>query len=810
MPGEVTIDFGIDLGTTNSNIAVFADGELKIIKCGDTDADVTPSVVSRAGSREFIGAAARNRLVTHPGTTFSEFKRDIGTTTTYLLPDGARVGPEELSAAVLRSLLEDAFAFAKVNVTAAVITVPAAFNAAQIAATLRAGEMAGLAHVETLQEPIAAALAYGLERSGDGVYLVFDLGGGTFDSALLRCAGGVFSVINHRGDNDLGGGKWDSAIVDRVLLPKLLELEYKVETARDRKSELFKLLKSRAEVARLELSRKESTSFTFTIGDEEDRPLPDDISITRLEFEPLIESDLSRCLDFCRELLEDAGLSPSAIDRLILVGGPTRTPALRTAVESIGVEVAAGVDPMTIVARGAAVYAASRPRPVVAPSAVETAVFQLTYDAMVEGDKDQVVVGLKLERAPEGSNVSTVRVDAADGSWKSGSITMEDDGAIITVKLGGSAVSDFRISALTSDQTPLDVIPNSFSVTRGVAAGAAPVNHSIGVGVDAALGGDGVSVDSIVSRGSTMPVFIRRTYRTTRIVTPREPDADPIHLLFLEGESDVPERNLKVGEIVIQSDEITRPLPANSEIEVSIRWEQGQDPKASAYIPFLDQQFDSVLTMQNMALPDVGALEEQVAKIRGRIEGGLDPSDERSGQLREIETRLADARKGDAAAAHSAAAGVGPLLDAIEAESGDELKKAAEAELQEAEEWARDIVAKHGTAEDQAGLESLIKEARGAVAGGTHRDIDFRRDRVMQHAYGVVLRQPGFWIGQFSELSEKAGESSDPVRAGELIQRGNVALNQQDIAELTNIVRELWNLFPDSSDPMRSFGIRKT
>ena len=225
MPGDVTVDFGIDLGTTNSSIAVFYDDSPQIIKSAATIADVTPSFVTFAEGREWIGAAAKTRLAMHPDSTFFEFKRKIGTTHRETLPDGRLIAPEELSAKVLRSLKEDAFSMTGSELTAAIITVPAAFDAAQIAATRTAGEMAGISHVETLQEPIAAALAYGFDQSGDGTFLVFDLGGGTFDAALLQCKGGIFAVVDHRGDNYLGAGKWDSAIVDQLVMPTLASLE---------------------------------------------------------------------------------------------------------------------------------------------------------------------------------------------------------------------------------------------------------------------------------------------------------------------------------------------------------------------------------------------------------------------------------------------------------------------------------------------------------------------------------------------------------------------------------------------------------
>lgn len=813
MLGDVTIDIGIDLGTTNSAIAVFDAGMSKIIKSQATawQADVTPSVVSIAGTREWVGAAAKERLVDHPQATFYEFKRTIGTTTTYPLLEGGRITPEDLSARILRSLRQDAFEETGVDITAAVITVPAAFDTAQIAATRNAGHSAGFQHVETLQEPIAAALAYGFDRTSDGMFLIFDLGGGTFDAALLRCVGGVFSVVNHRGDNDLGGGKWDAAIIDMVVLPNLDSMGYTLASARDRHSSTFRRLKPKAEKARIELSRKETTSFEFPVSmaDDNGRPFPDDLQLSLAEFEPLIDQNLSDCVTACQELLQEGGVRASDVSKIVLVGGPTRTPALRRAIEGLGIELATMVDPMTVVARGAAVYAASRTRPVVAASGIkESALFQLVYDAMVERDKDEALIGVKLERSPTTIEVAGIRIVAVDGSWDSGSVRLDNGNAIVSAKLIAPGIATFRLTASAADGTSIPATPDKFSVTRAVAAAPAPINHSIGLAVDHVEGS--ATFEKIVNRNTTMPVFERRTFRSTRLVSPREPEADPIRLLFLEGESNVPERNLKVGEIVITFDVITRPLPADSEIEIVLRWEQGQDPKVSAYIPYLDQQFSSVLTMQNKQLPDIDLLEDQVAQIRATLGQEVSSSDARGKRLHELEVRLADARHGDAAAAHSAAAQIGPLLDAIEADSSSELRDAAVAQLEQAEEWARAITAKFGTPEDQGNLETLINEARGSVAGGSHRDVDYRRDRIIVHTWRVIFRQPGFWVEELAELATKAASSTDPVRAGALIQQGQAALEQQKLDELQAAVRALWQLFPTSSNAIQSYGIRPT
>ena len=546
--------------------------------------------------------------------------------------------------------------------------------------------------------------------------------------------------------------------------------------------------------------------------DDQGAALPNQVDISLHDLEPLIEPSLARAVDLCHELLRGANVQAASVSKLILVGGPTRTPALRRAVESLGIETAMMVDPMTVVARGAAVYAASRTRPVVLSTAPqESAVIQLIYDAMVEPSKGEIDVGLRVEREPQGG-VASVRIRAADGSWDSGNVALDEGAAIVPVTVIATGTAHFDVSATSPQGASVPVSPETFTITRAVASAAAPVNHSLGVGVDTALGADasssgaGDTYDRMVERGTTMPIYEARTYRTTRAVSPGDQGSDPIRLLFLEGESSLAARNLVVGEILISAEKITRPLPANSEVQIVLRWEEGEDPHASAYIPFLDQQFSEVLDIQHKQLPDVAELERQVADVRARI--GSDASSGEHGRLlREMDIRLEDARKGDPAAVHSAAAQLGPLLDQVEESASPELASAAVERMEATVAELQPIVSQHGSYDENQIMDTLIVEARGAASGGSHRDIDHRTDRIADHYWRVMMQQPAFWIESFKNLTEKASHSSDPVQAGALIEQGQAAIDRGDIPGLIDVVRTLRKLFPEY-DVSVGFGIR--
>src|SRR4051812_20719932 len=346
---------GIDLGTTNSVVAVLEGGEPTVIPNAE-GARTTPSVVAFAKSGEvLVGEVAKRQAVTNIDRTIRSVKRQMGTDWSQKIDD-KDFTPQQISAFVLQKLKRDAEAYLGETVTDAVITVPAYFSDAQRQATKEAGEVAGLKVSRIVNEPTAAALAYGLDKESDQTILVFDLGGGTFDVSLLEIGDGVVEVKATSGDNHLGGDDWDSRLVDWMV--KKFKDNNGVDLGADKIAK--QRLQEAAEKAKIELSSSSETTIHLPyITHSESGPLHFEEKISRSEFQRMTQDLLDRTKQPFKQVIKDAGVEVSKIDHVILVGGSTRMPAVADVVKDLtgGKEPNKGVNPDEVVAVGAALQA---------------------------------------------------------------------------------------------------------------------------------------------------------------------------------------------------------------------------------------------------------------------------------------------------------------------------------------------------------------------------------------------------------------------------------------------------------------------
>jgi molecular chaperone DnaK len=350
---------GIDLGTTNSVTAVLEGGEPTVVT-NNEGSRTTPSVVAFAkGGEVLVGEVAKRQAVTNVERTVRSVKRHMGEDQ-WSFPetgaiDGKRFTAQEISARVLQKMRRDAEAYLGEDVTEAVITVPAYFNDAQRTATKEAGEIAGLKVLRIINEPTAAALAYGLDKENDQTVLVFDLGGGTFDVSLLEIGDGVVEVKATNGDTHLGGDDWDQRIVDHLI--KRFKSAYGIDLTQDKMAR--QRLREAAERAKIELSAATETTVNLPYLSASDQgPLHLDEKLTRAQFEQLTADLLERCTAPFHQAIGDAGIEVSDVDHVILVGGSTRMPAVTGLVRELtGKEPNKGVNPDEVVAIGAALQA---------------------------------------------------------------------------------------------------------------------------------------------------------------------------------------------------------------------------------------------------------------------------------------------------------------------------------------------------------------------------------------------------------------------------------------------------------------------
>ena len=420
---------GIDLGTSNSAVVGYDGETLRVFKSAD-GADVLPSALFiNAQGRRFIGKRAYEQAALSPDNVAIAFKRMMGTSTP--LTFGAAkttLSPEDASAEILRTLVAQASLEAGgQTVTGTVITMPAAFNQMQTEATLRAAELAGIQPVALLHEPIAAAMgSMASAKSRNGQFLVYDLGGGTFDAALVQSSGGVVNVVANEGINMLGGRDHDRALLNEIVVPWLeSNFDFGADYQLDPNySKMLRRIQLRLEEAKIELTTRDTTQLFISddelrLGDASGSDIYVDVEITRDQLERLVAPEIDRSIELCARMIRDHGFQPEDIDRVVLIGGPSKMPIVRNRVpEALGISVDLSTDPMTAVARGAAIYAESREWGETrstrkASRATEVASAGVRFDFPARTSEDSARLRIT------GCSNHRIRIDADDG-WSSG------------------------------------------------------------------------------------------------------------------------------------------------------------------------------------------------------------------------------------------------------------------------------------------------------------------------------------------------------------------------------------------------------
>lgn len=493
---RIKIDYGIDLGTTNSAICRMEKGEPVVIKT-DVLKDTMPSCISinkkgsiKAGDGAYNTMKQDKRRATkswhaEASNTYIEFKRTMATDTKYTCTNiGKDFSSEELSAEVLKTL--KSFVTDE-TINSVVITVPAKFTVNQKTATMEAAKMAGFKKCELLQEPIAASMAYGLSsEEKDGLWMVFDFGGGTFDAALLKVEDGIMQVFDTEGDNYLGGKNLDYAIVDSIIIPYLKE-NYNVEgylADEEKKQVLRDAMKTYAEDAKNQLSFKDHEDILSNLGDlgedEAGEEIELDLTVSQAEVFDVMRPHFQKAVDICKDLLRRNNLKGSQINKLILVGGPTHSPLIRQMLkEQITPNVDTSIDPMTAVATGAALYASTIDAEVSKEDVkVGTVKLDIPYEATTVETIEYVPVTLTDTSTYKKVFVEFVRADKA---WSSGKVEVDGVGTVIEANLLEAKPNSFTIMAYDEQGNLLPCFPSEITIIQGTKVGAAPLPYNIGI-----------------------------------------------------------------------------------------------------------------------------------------------------------------------------------------------------------------------------------------------------------------------------------------------------------------------------------------
>lgn len=673
------IDYGIDLGTTNSGIARMENGE-PIIKKTDTLKDTMSSCISFNKKQSILaGDAAVNALKAdklkamkdfkaESSNTFIEFKRTMGTDKTYSSSNmNKEFTSEELSAEVLKKLKSF---ITDEEIKSIVITVPAKFTINQKDATSRAAKLAGFEHCELLQEPIAASMAYGLDStSKDGLWLVFDFGGGTFDAALLKVEDGIMKVIDTEGDNYLGGKNIDYAIVDEIIIP-YLQKNFSIDSIinDDVKREVLRdAMKHYAEEAKIQLSFKDTHNILSDLGDipgtdDDGNEFELDITISQTEMAKTVSPIFQKAITICNDLLKRNHLSGNNLGALILVGGPTYSPILRKMLkEQVTEKVDTSCDPMTVVAKGAALYASTVN---VSDEIIEKGrnkskiQLGLGYEPTTVENEEFVTIKIlkdKTEGAiPDKCFAEVVRTDKA---WSSGKVQIDESGEVVEVKLNSGKANAFNVFVYNEQGDLIPSEPNDFTIIQGSKVGSATLPYNIGIEIKSKASGKIVfrPIKGLEKNQTTPATGIANGLKTQKQINPGS-KTDFIKIPIYQGdygsEGSRAIYNEHVFDVIISGEQLPSLLPEGSDVDLTLKVDKSERVTISAFFPYLNFTEEVVIPETVQKEIDAKWLETEISKAKQTLniikqEGDFadkDSLNKLSNELAELEKLLEQGR----------------------------------------------------------------------------------------------------------------------------------------------------------------------
>jgi molecular chaperone DnaK len=805
---RTTVDYGVDFGTTNSAIACLQHEKIEVIKNSLTQSDLTPSAVVVDGKGAVIvGEAAYRKLEFDPDNAIGGFKRWLGGENSFTFKKSGRsMKAEELSAEVLKSLKADVYARFQEDIKAAVITVPAVWEIPKCEATRRAAQLAGLEFTPLLQEPIAAAIGYGFQAEEvRGILMIFDLGGGTFDTSLLSARDGRLIVLGNEGcllggrDFDLKLAEWIAARIEEESGVRGLRRDNPAARR------AFAKLRQKAEEAKKQLSVREACPVSIEELGPGFENIETSIEIHRHDYEQMIASDARKAISICKGLLAAKGIKPSALQALLLVGGPTLTPYIRTAIEhELGIRPDSSLDPMTVVAQGAALFAATQrlqQSPRAAAGAGQVSV-QFHYSPV--SDSTEVDVGISLQPPLKGGELRVVRTD---GGWASPVNTIPPDGQLlVTVILRAKKANEFRLEVRDAKGTPVTAQPGEFTMTHGLPIAQAITSKSFGV----ALENNEFSV--LVPKGTPLPAKATGTFQTTKAVSSGSEES-ALKVYILEGEHLRADRNLAIKVMELRGTECKRSLPAGETVEVTFRMDESRILSATAFIPFLNHTLEVVKPLETGIHDSRQPAEieaelereaERCKEVRGVVTdaSAFSEFDQRAEELRK---ELEAAKTGDQDAHQRVVTNLLDLKATLDVAEDRTKWERLLAEFSELKEVARELFSAHGTQEQKSQLELLIKEAESAASRKSLQTLDQRVESLRSMYWRLLFSFDEYWVSAFRRLDNDEGRFVDQALSNRLIEEGRRAIGRQDVESLKTIVPQLWGLLPESQQSKFDF-----
>lgn len=810
------ITTGIDLGTTNSAICVSNGDNYEIVK-NSYQFDYTPSVfgIDKSGNY-LVGKRAYDKLSSSSSADElenykAEVKRLMGTSKKIRLPRADKEFlPEEISAEILKSLRADALKkFPNLQANSAVITVPAYFETLQCEATKRAGKLAGFEYVVLLQEPIAAALTYGFSNDEDANWLVYDLGGGTFDIALIQSKDNTLSVRKHNGDNFLGGKDFDARIVDKIFIPKLKE-KFALDDLTIDNSEysyLLTKLKFIAEESKIFLSKENSINIELAeLGEDDDGQeiyLTFELSVA--EFEAVVSDLVEKTIKLVSDTIKDSRVEKSKISTIVLVGGPTQLPFIRKKLEeATGIKVDSSVDPLTVVAKGAAIYGKSQklPKEILEKGRVEVQneiKLDLQYDS-ITSDEETLITG-KFDVA-DGDYY--VQIQSHDNQYVGDKVPLKQGKFFVTIPLTKDKTTTFHIYLIDKNQNPVPTFPDQFEITQGMSISGAPIPRDIGVVYSKLQISGGLDYKEICDvyfkAGNTLPLKHTENFKTLREV--KKGEANDLLIKVYEGDNSNIELNRILTTLSIDGSKIPYNLPEGSDIEITIKMDESREFEVEAYIPEFDISIDARVAMYGEEITN-SDIKNKIDKSKQTFEKNKDVLPK--GQRDSIEAKIEEIEKttstgtDDEDKKNLVIKECNEILE--ELEKVDEKSSASRIvdDVRKMIAAIRDILNKpdienHDKIEEQ--IDGIEKEVNDYEKKNNLTGLQSCSDKLLELITPLLAQTIDFWIIQLQNLEGRANMASDTIKFNDLKRQGINAANNNDIDSLKGVCLEMWELLP--------------
>lgn len=585
--------------------------------------------------------------------TYVEFKRTMATDTQYPCSNLHKsFSSEELSAEVLKALksfvTDEKF-------SSVVITVPAKFTVNQKTATMEAAKMAGFKHCELLQEPIAASMAYGVSsEEKDGLWMVFDFGGGTFDAALLKVEDGIMQVFDTEGDNYLGGKNLDYAIVDNIIIPYLQE-NYAIDgylQDEEKKEVLRDAMKTYAEDAKNQLSFKDHEDIISNLGDlgedEDGEEIELDLTLSQAQVFDVMRPYFQKAVDICKNLIQRNNLNGSQITKLILVGGPTHSPLIRQMLkEQVTPNVDTSIDPMTAVATGAALYASTMDAEVSDKEIkVGTVKLDISYESTTVEMAEYVPVCLA-----EGPTLNRVFVEfvRGDKAWASGKVEINSKGDVVELNLLEGKANSFNISCYDDKGNILPCFPDEITIIQGSVVGAAPLPYNIAIARwDRNKKRTVIRMAKGLEKNKPLPATgVINDLKTTSQLRPGVSSdvlTVPIHQVddFEEAEGKSASLYEHVADVVITGEDVDTLMPADSLVDVTLKVDSSEQMRLE--VRFLATGFTVEKVLDTSKKHTMEDTNEQINKGFAEAENATKTLSESGIDVNELQEELAAIR----------------------------------------------------------------------------------------------------------------------------------------------------------------------